>query len=166
VNQNLAPDLGEVYDFDVQARFLKEGLPDGDCRALVVDLDSVAPERLALQRLVKELSWRPHPYPVVVFGYNLEDNQLADLRAAGIQVFRTAGLLTGAGMGSVKTLVDLQNDVAVPPGVRRRSARDVLEMGLKFREIAELEQRLAAIEQRLSGADGQAPEDQIPDPAP
>jgi len=90
--------------------------------------------------------------------------QLDQLRADMVE--RTAGLLTGAGMGSVKTLVDLQNDVAVPPGVRRRSARDVLEMGLKFREIAELEQRLAAIEQRLSGADGQAPEDQIPDPAP
>src|SRR6516165_2675490 len=84
--------------------------------------------------------------------------QLRRLRADMVE--RTAGLLTGAGMGSVKTLVDLQNDVAVPPGVRRRSARDVLEMGLKFREIAELEQRLAAIEQRLSGADGQAPEDQ------
>ena len=62
--------------------------------------------------------------------------QLDQLRADMVE--RTAGLLTGAGMGSVKTLVDLQNDVAVPPGVRRRSARDVLEMGLKFREIAEL----------------------------
>ena len=88
--------------------------------------------------------------------------QLDQLRADMVE--RTAGLLTGAGMGSVKTLVDLQNDVAVPPGVRRRSARDVLEMGLKFREIAELEQRLAAVEQRLTSAAGQAPE--YPDPAP
>ena len=87
---------------------------------------------------------------------------LDQLRADMVQ--RTAGLLTGAGMGSVKTLVDLQNDVAVPPGVRRRSARDVLEMGRKFREIAELEQRLAAVEQRLTSAAGQAPE--YPDPAP
>jgi phenylalanyl-tRNA synthetase beta subunit len=84
--------------------------------------------------------------------------QLNRLRADMVQ--RTAGLLTGAGMGSVKTLVDLQNDVAVPAGVRRRSARDVLEMGLKFRETAELEQRLAAVEQRLAGAAGQTPEDQ------
>src|SRR5262245_48781002 len=58
--------------------------------------------------------------------------RLEQFRADMVQ--RTAGLLTGAGMGSVKTLVDLQNDVAVPPSVRRRSARDVLELGLRFRE--------------------------------
>jgi hypothetical protein len=88
VNQYLAPSLGAAYGFDVQARFLKEGLPDGDCRALVVDLDSVAPERLALQGLVKELSGRLHPYPIAVFGYSLEDDQIMDLRAAGIHVFQ------------------------------------------------------------------------------
>jgi hypothetical protein len=87
VNQNLARGLGANHGLDVQARFLKEGLPDGDCRALVVDLDSVAPEHLALQQLVNELSARPHPYPVAAFGYNLEDNQIINLRAAGIQVF-------------------------------------------------------------------------------
>ena len=47
VNQNLAPGLGAAHGLDVQARLLKEGLPDGDCRALVVDLHSVAPERPA-----------------------------------------------------------------------------------------------------------------------
>jgi len=88
VNQYLAPGLGAAYGLDVQARLLKEGLPDGDCRALVVDLDSVAPGRLALQRLVKELSGRPHPYPVPAVGYNLEDDQIMDLRAAGILVFQ------------------------------------------------------------------------------
>src|SRR5712692_7124766 len=69
--------------------------------------------------------------------------QLEQLRAD--MVLRTAGMLTGAGMGAVKVLVELQNDAAQPAAVRRRSARDVLEMGLKFREIAQLEQRLAAI---------------------
>jgi hypothetical protein len=88
VNQYLARDLGAAHGLDVQARMLKEGLPDGDCRALVVDLESVAPGRLALQRLVKELSGRPHPYPVVAFSYSLEDDQLMDLRAAGIKVFQ------------------------------------------------------------------------------
>lgn len=88
VNQDLARSLGAAYELDVQTLFLKEGLPDGDCRALVVDLDSVAPERLALQGLVKELSGRPRPYPVVAFSYSLEDDQLMDLRAAGIQVFQ------------------------------------------------------------------------------
>jgi hypothetical protein len=87
VNQYLAPGLGAAYGLHVQPRMLNEGLPDGDCRALVVDLDSVAPGRRALQRLVKELS-RPHPYPVAAFGYSLEDDQVIDLQAAGILVFQ------------------------------------------------------------------------------
>ena len=87
VNHHLAPDLGAAHGLVVQPRWLKEGLPDGDCRALVVDLDSVAPERGALALLVKQLSARPHPYPVAAFGYNLEDDQIINLRAAGIQVF-------------------------------------------------------------------------------
>ena len=76
--------------------------------------------------------------------------RLQELRTEMVQ--RTAGMLTGAGMGSVKVLVDLQNDVSAHPAVRRRSARDVLELGLKFREAAELEQRLAAVEARLAEA--------------
>src|SRR6516165_2974287 len=75
--------------------------------------------------------------------------QLSQLRAEMVQ--RTAGLLTGAGMASVKTLVDLQQDVAVPATVRRLSARDILELGLKLRESADLEQRLADLEARLAG---------------
>ena len=88
VNQDLAPGLGAAYGLIVQPRWLRDGLPDGDCRALVVDLDSVAPERRALARLVKELNGRPHPYPVAAFGYSLEDDQIMDLRAAGILVFQ------------------------------------------------------------------------------
>jgi hypothetical protein len=87
VNQILASDLAAAYGLDVQTWFLKDGLPDGDCRTLVVNLDSIARGRLALQRLVKELSGRLHPYPVAVFSYSLEDDQIMDLRAAGIGVF-------------------------------------------------------------------------------
>jgi len=88
VNQYLAPGLAAPFGLIVQPRLLKEGLPDDDCQALVVDLDSLAPGRLALQRLIKELSGRSHPYPVAVFGYSLEDDQILDLRAAGIRVFQ------------------------------------------------------------------------------
>jgi hypothetical protein len=87
VNQDLAR-RAAASGFDAQTRFLKERLPDSDCRPLVVDLDSVANEPLALQRLVKELVGRPHPYPVAAFGYSLEDDQIMDLRAAGIGVFQ------------------------------------------------------------------------------
>ena len=88
VNQYLAPGLGAAYGLIVQPRWLRDGLPDGDCRALVVDLDSVAPGRRALARLVKKLNGRPRAYPVVAFGYSPEDDQLMDLRATGIQVFQ------------------------------------------------------------------------------
>ena len=88
VNQELARDLGAVRGLAVQVRLFEEGMPDGDCRALVVDLDSLAPDRRALLGLVKELAGRTHPYPVAAFGYNLEDDQVVDLRLAGIQVFQ------------------------------------------------------------------------------
>ena len=81
--------------------------------------------------------------------------QLHQLRLEIVQ--RTAGMLTGAGMGSVKTLVDLQQDVSVQAGVRRRAARDVLEMGVKLRENADWERRLAALEQRLGNPSQQQP---------
>jgi hypothetical protein len=74
--------------------------------------------------------------------------QLDRLRAEMVQ--RTAGMLTGAGMGSVKTLVELQQDASVPPTVRRGAARDVLQLSVKFREVADLEQRIAALEQCLA----------------
>ncbi len=76
--------------------------------------------------------------------------RLSQLRLEMVQ--RTAGLLTGAGMGSVKTLVDLQQDVAVAASVRRHAARDVLELGLKLRDNANVEERLAAVEAQLARA--------------
>ena len=88
VNQYLAPDQAAPSGLIVQPRLFNEGLPDDDCRGLVVDLDNVAPGRLALQRLVKELSSRPRPYPVAAFGYNLEDDEIRDLKTAGIGVFQ------------------------------------------------------------------------------
>jgi hypothetical protein len=88
VNQFLAPGLGAAFGLNILVRFPEEGLPDGDCRGLVVDLDSVAPGRGALQRLVKELSGRLYSYPVAVFGWSLEDDQIMELRDAGILCFQ------------------------------------------------------------------------------
>jgi hypothetical protein len=90
--------------------------------------------------------------------------QLDQLRTNMVQ--RTSGMLTGAGMGSVKTLVDLQNDVAVTPAFRRRSARDLLELGLKFRENTAWEQRLAALEARLANPGSSGPDNRPPAPSP
>jgi hypothetical protein len=41
--------------------------------------------------------------------------------------------------------------------VRLGAARAVLEIGMKVRETAELEERLAALEQQLGAADGCRP---------
>jgi hypothetical protein len=78
--------------------------------------------------------------------------QLNQLRAEMVQ--RTAGMLTGAGLGAVKTLVDLQHDAAIPPAVRRGAARDVLELGIKYRETADWEQRLTDLEDWLANPNG------------
>jgi hypothetical protein len=46
--------------------------------------------------------------------------RLRQLRADMVQ--RAAGMLTGASLGAVKTLADLQQDVTMPPAVRRGAA--------------------------------------------
>ncbi len=73
--------------------------------------------------------------------------QVTQKRAELLQ--RIFGMLAGAGLGSVKTLVDLQQDAAVPAGVRRGAARDVLALGLRYGDCTDFEQRLAAIEEQV-----------------
>jgi hypothetical protein len=73
--------------------------------------------------------------------------RLQRLRADMVQ--RTAGTLTAAASEAVRTLLDLQKPAAPPP-VRLGAARAVLEIGMKVREVAELEERLAALEERMS----------------
>lgn len=68
-------------------------------------------------------------------------------------VERTSGLLTGAALSAVKTLVDLSQDGAVAPTVRRRAARDVLELGLRFRDSNDLEERIAQLEDAVGEGD-------------
>ncbi|HEY7153831.1 MAG TPA: helix-turn-helix domain-containing protein [Gemmataceae bacterium] len=76
--------------------------------------------------------------------------RLQQLRTDMIQ--RTAGALTAAATEAVRTLLELQK-AAAPPAVRLGAARSVLEIGIKLREAADLEERLAALEQQLGAAD-------------
>jgi HEAT repeat protein len=69
--------------------------------------------------------------------------RLQELRADMFQ--RTAATLTAAGSEAVRTLLELLKS-ANPPATRLGAARSVLEMGMKTREFAELEDRLAALE--------------------
>ena len=66
----------------------------------------------------------------------------------GDMVSRTAGTLTAAATEAVKTLLELQKP-ATPAAVRLGAARAILEIGMKVREAADLEQRLAALEQQV-----------------
>jgi hypothetical protein len=67
-------------------------------------------------------------------------------------VRRTAGTMTAAATEAVRTLLELLKAPTAAP-VRLGAARAVLEIGVKVREAAELEERLAALEERL-GAEG------------
>ena len=67
--------------------------------------------------------------------------------ARGEMVKRSAGLLTAAAGEAVRTLLALQKD-STPPAVRLGAARAVLELGIKVRELADLESRIAALEQQ------------------
>jgi hypothetical protein len=71
------------------------------------------------------------------------------MRADMIQ--RTAGALTAASTESVRTLLELQKPSA-PPAVRLGAARSILEIGIKLRVAADLEERLSALEQQLGAA--------------
>jgi hypothetical protein len=75
--------------------------------------------------------------------------QLQDIRVDMVQ--RTAGMLSASAMEAVKTLLSLQQ-MAVPAAVRLGAARAILEIGIKIREAANLEQRLANLEQQMAAA--------------
>jgi hypothetical protein len=62
-------------------------------------------------------------------------------------VQRTSGALTAAGSEAVRTLLELLKG-AKAEAVRLGAARSVLEIGMKAREFAELEERLAALEEQ------------------
>src|SRR5262249_53999008 len=80
--------------------------------------------------------------------------RLQQIRTDMIQ--RTAGALTAASTESVRTLLELQKPSA-PPAVRLGAARSILEIGIKLREAADLEERLSALEQQLGVADACRP---------
>jgi AcrR family transcriptional regulator len=63
-------------------------------------------------------------------------------------VKRTAGSLTALGQESVRTLAELLKP-PTPATVRLGAARAVLESGLKLREVADLEPRVAELERQF-----------------
>jgi hypothetical protein len=66
-------------------------------------------------------------------------------------VSRTAATLTAAASEAVRTLLELLKN-PTSSAVRLAAARAVLEIGMKLRERADLEVRLAALEQQMGQA--------------
>jgi hypothetical protein len=66
-------------------------------------------------------------------------------------VGRSAGMLTAAGGEAIRTLLTLQKDST--PSVRLGAARTILEMGLKIRQMVDLEQRMAELEELVAAQD-------------
>jgi transposase-like protein len=64
-------------------------------------------------------------------------------------VSRTAGTLTAAASEAVRTLLEILRSAA-PPAVRLAAARAVLELGVKLRDAADLEERLADLERTVA----------------
>ena len=71
-------------------------------------------------------------------------------------VGRSAGLLTAAASEAVRTLLALQKDSA-PPAVRLGSARAVLEVGMKLREVVDLQNRMEELEALVKSLEEQQP---------
>src|SRR2546423_10087520 len=65
---------------------------------------------------------------------------------------RAVAMLTAAAQEGIRSLIDLQSE-STPPAVRRSAERDILDMGMRLREAAELEKRLIALENRAASAD-------------
>lgn len=63
-------------------------------------------------------------------------------------VRRSAGLLSAATGEAVRTLLALMKEAA-PPAVRLGAARAVIELGMKVRELAELEAEVRELEAKV-----------------
>jgi hypothetical protein len=63
-------------------------------------------------------------------------------------VQRVSGSLTASGSEAVKTLIGLLH-TSVAPAVRLGASRAILELGIKVREVAELDRRLTEIEMQF-----------------
>jgi hypothetical protein len=72
--------------------------------------------------------------------------RLHQLRGEALE--RAGGMLTAGAMKSVATLLALQESNQ-PAAVRLGAAKAVLELGMRVREMNELEARLAALEAQL-----------------
>lgn len=80
----------------------------------------------------------------------LFQKRLAQVRAD--MVDRAAGVLTAASLEATKTLLELQRP-GIPAPIRLGAAKAILELGLRYREIVDLETRIRQLEDQLHSRD-------------
>ena len=68
-------------------------------------------------------------------------------------VNRASGAMSAAAMESIKTLLDLQKP-SQPGSVRLGAARAMLEIGLKLREVTDIEEEVAQLRQLVTSGSG------------
>jgi hypothetical protein len=89
VNQDLAAGLAERCNLTLQPLSFRDLPRDGQCDAVVYDLDSLPrPER---EEILAQLRQSLTLYPVAVHSYNLEEGQVDRLRQNGVAVYRRLG---------------------------------------------------------------------------
>ena len=75
-------------------------------------------------------------------------------KTRGEMIERATGMLTAAAGEAVRTLLSLQK-AATPPAVRMSAARAILEIGMKLREVVDLEARMSKLEALVQEHDEQ-----------
>jgi hypothetical protein len=65
---------------------------------------------------------------------------------------RATATLTAASTEAIKTLLALQQ-ATIPHAVRLGAARSILEIGIKMREVADMEERIVALESAAFAGD-------------
>jgi hypothetical protein len=73
--------------------------------------------------------------------------QLQDFRCTMVE--RSSAMLTAASMEAVKTLLSLM-DRNIPHATRLGASRAVIELGMKLRDLLDVEQRLATLEKAMT----------------
>lgn len=73
--------------------------------------------------------------------------KLQEFRAKMVE--RASAMLSASGMEAVKTLLGLM-ERSIPHAVRLGAAKAILELGMKLRDLLEVEERLAALEKALT----------------
>src|SRR5215468_10693321 len=110
------------------------------------NVDQILLMALACGATIEVAAQTAHISPATVYRRKQDSKFCKQLQQTSSElVQRMAGMFTGAGTEAVRTLLSLMKETA-PAAVRLGAARAVLDGIVKFREFADFEQRLAALE--------------------